>query len=50
MAKADALSQQEDHAIGIEGDNKGILFIPLEQICAVLTWITDAGDHIQDQI
>ena len=49
MAKANALSQQEDHAIGIE-DNKGILFIPLEQIHAVLTWITDVGDHIQDQI
>ena len=25
MAKADALSQREDHAIGIEEDNKGIL-------------------------
>ena len=50
MAKADALSQWEDHAIGIEEDNKGILFIPLEQICAVSTWIFDVGDCIQDQI
>ena len=37
------------HTIGIEKDNKGILCIPLEQIRAVSTWITDAGDHIQDQ-
>ena len=50
MAKADALSQREDHAIGIEEDNKGILFISPEQIRAVLTWIINAGDHIQDQI
>ena len=50
MAKADALSWREDHAIGIEEDNKGILFISPEQIHAVSTWITDAGDHIQDQI
>ena len=52
MAKANTLSQQEDHhdAIGIEEDNKGILFIPPEQIHAVSTWISDAGDHIQDQI
>ena len=50
MAKADALSQREDHAIGIEENNKGILFIPLKQIHAVLTWVTDVGDHIQDQI
>ena len=50
MIKANALFQQEDHAIGIEEDNKGILFIPPEQICAVSTWISDAGDHIQDQI
>ena len=50
MAKADALSQQEDHMIGIEEDNKGIWFIPPEQIHAVSTWISDAGDHIQDQI
>ena len=36
--------------IGIEEDNKGVLFIPPEQIHAVLMWITDMGDCIQDQI
>ena len=50
MAKADALFQQEDHAIGIEENNKGILFISPEQIHAVSTWIIDTGDCIQDQI
>ena len=50
MAKANTLSQREDHAIEIEEDNKGILFIPPEQIHAVSTWISNAGDHIQDQI
>ena len=50
MAKANALSQREDHAIGIEENNKGILFISPEQIHAVSTWITDTGDCIQDQI
>ena len=50
MAKVNALSRQEDHAIGIEEDNKGILFIPPERIHAVSTWITNARDRIQDQI
>ena len=35
MGKADALSQREDHAIGIEKDNTRILVIPPEQISSV---------------
>ena len=32
MGKADALSCQEDHAIGVTKDNKGVMVIPPEQI------------------
>jgi hypothetical protein len=35
MGKADALSRREDHSIGIEKDNTGILVIPPDQIHSV---------------
>jgi hypothetical protein len=35
MGKADALSRREDHSIGIEKDNTGILVIPPDQIRSV---------------
>jgi hypothetical protein len=35
MGKADALSRREDHSIGIERDNTGILVIPPDQIRSV---------------
>ena len=35
MRKADALSQREDHAVGIEKDNTRVLVIPPEQISSV---------------
>jgi hypothetical protein len=35
MGKADALSRREDHSIGIEKDNTGILVIPPDRICSV---------------
>ena len=35
MEKADALSQREDHAIGIKNDNTRVLVIPLEHISSV---------------
>ena len=51
MGKADALSRREDHAVGIEKDNTGILVIPLEQISSVteICIATDA-DIIIDTI
>jgi hypothetical protein len=35
MGKADALSRREDHSIGIEKDNIGVLVIPPDQIRSV---------------
>jgi hypothetical protein len=35
MGKADALSRREDHSIGIEKDNTGVLVIPPDQIHSV---------------
>jgi hypothetical protein len=35
MGKADALSRREDHSIGIEKDNTGILVIPPDRIRSV---------------
>jgi hypothetical protein len=35
MGKADALSRREDHSIGIEKDNTGVLVIPPDQIRSV---------------
>ena len=35
MGKADALSRQEDHAVGVADDNKGVTVIPPDQIRSV---------------
>jgi hypothetical protein len=35
MGKADALSRREDHAVGIEKDNKETVFIPSSRVCYV---------------
>jgi hypothetical protein len=35
MGKADALSRREDHSIGIERDDTGVLVIPPDWICSV---------------
>ena len=51
MGKADALSRQEDHAIGIEKDNTRILAIPLEQISSIIeVCIATDADIIIDTI
>ena len=51
MGKADALSQREDHAIGIEKDNTRILVIPPEQISSVTeVHIATDADIIIDTI
>ena len=51
MGKADALSCREDHTVGIEKDNTGVLVIPPEQISSVteICIATDA-DIIIDTI
>ena len=36
MGKADALSRQEDHAVGVADDNKGVTVISPEQICTLI--------------
>jgi hypothetical protein len=35
IGKADALSRREDHSVGIERDNTGVLVIPADQIHSV---------------
>ena len=46
MAKADALSWQEDHIIGMEDNNKGITVIFPDKIGALTFHIMDKGDHL----
>ena len=46
MAKADALSQWEDHILGIEEDNKRITIISLDKTGALTVHITDERDHL----
>ena len=50
MGKADALSRHEDHMIGIEDNNKGVLVIPLEHIRQNQVLICDEGDKIYKKI
>ena len=51
MGKADALSQREDHAVGIKKDNTRILVIPPEQIRSVTeVHIATNADIIIDTI
>ena len=50
MRKADALSRCEDHMIGIEDDNKGVLVIPPEHVKQNQVLICDEGDKIHKKI
>jgi hypothetical protein len=51
MDKADALSRREDHSIGIEKDNTGVLVIPPDQIRSVTeVCIATDADIIIDTI
>ena len=43
MTKPDTLSRREDHAVGIEDDNKGIIVITLDKIRTTIL-IADDGD------
>ena len=44
MAKPDALSQREDHMLGMEDNNKGMTIISLDRIGALMVYIMDEGD------
>ena len=46
MAKANTLSQQEDHTLDMEDDNKGITVIFPDKIGALMVHITDEEDHL----
>ena len=50
MGKANALWRHEDHMIGIEDDNKGVLVIPLEHVRQNKVLICDEGDKIHKKI
>ena len=50
MGKADALSRCEDHMIGIEDDNKGVLVILLEHVKQNQVLVCDEGDKIYKKI
>jgi hypothetical protein len=51
MGKADALSRREDHSIGIEKNNTGVLVISPDRICSVTeVHITTDADIIIDII
>ena len=43
MDKPNALSLQEDHAVGIQDDNKMVLIIPPEQIASTTLHIATDG-------
>ena len=49
MMKPDALSRREDHAMGIEDDNKGIIVITLDKIRTTIL-IADDGDILKQKI
>ena len=50
MGKANAISRREDHMIGIEDDNKGVLVIPPEHVRQNQVLICDEGDKIYKKI
>ena len=50
MGKANALSRHEDHMIGIEDDNKGVLVIPPEHVRQNKVLICNEGDKIYKKI
>ena len=49
MTKPDALSRREDHTVGIEDDNKGIVVITPDKIRTTML-ITDDGDILKHKI
>ena len=46
MTKANPLSQQEDHMLGMEDNNKGIIIITPDKIGALMVQIMDEGNHL----
>ena len=50
MGKPDALSHREDHAVGIQDDNKMVLVIPPEQIASTTLLIAIDADDIRNCI
>ena len=50
MEKPDALSHREDHAVGIQDDNKMVLVIPPEQIASTTLYIATVTDNIRNCI
>ena len=50
MGKADALSRHENHMIGIENDNKGVLVILPEHVRQNQVLICNEGDKIHKKI
>ena len=48
MTKPDALSRREDHTMGIEDDNKGIIVITLDKIRTTIL-IADDGDILKQK-
>ena len=50
MGKPDALSRREDHAVGIQDDNKMVLIIPPEQIASTTLQIATNADDIRNRI
>ena len=49
MGKPDALSHREDHAVGIQDDNKMVLVIPPEQIASTTLHIATDADDIRQR-
>ena len=49
MTKPDALSRREDHTVGIEDDNKGIIVITPDKIRTTIL-IADDGDILKQKI
>ena len=50
MGKANTLSRHEDHIIGIEDNNKGVLVIPPEHVRQNQVLICNEGDKIHKRI
>ena len=50
MAKANTLSWREDHTLGMEDDNKGIIVISQDRIGALIVHITNKGEHLTKYI
>ena len=50
MGKPDVLSRREDHAVGIQDDNKMVPVIPPEQIASTTLHIATNADDIRQRI